>query len=367
MRFRALVLGGYGLFGSRIARGLAATGRIAVCVAGRDAARARAFADALGPAACGIGLDVADPALTERIAAIAPQLVIHAAGPFQGRDYREAWAAVENGAHYLDLADDRTFVSGIGRLDAAAREHGVLVVSGASTVPAISSAVIDAHAARFGVVRVVDIGISPGNLTPRGLATVAAILNRVGQPFLWREDGVPRAVHGWQRLARQRFPAPVGVRWLAACDVPDLELFPQRYPSLVSLRFRAGLELRTLHFGLWLLSWLARWRIVANWARHAVGLERLSEVLARCGSDAGAMHVTLRGCDPHGRPLTLRWDLVAADGDGPQVPCTPVLVLAGKLADGSLRERGARPCMGMLRLAELEAAWRPFAIRTLLR
>ena len=69
-------------------------------------------------------------------------LVIHAAGPFQGADYRVAELCLDLGAHYLDLADARDFVADIGRLDDEARRRGLMVASGVSSTPAITSAMI---------------------------------------------------------------------------------------------------------------------------------------------------------------------------------------------------------------------------------
>ena len=69
-------------------------------------------------------------------------LVIHAAGPFQGVDYYVAEECLKAGAHYLDLADAREFVVGIGRLDEDARRRGLMVAAGVSSTPAITSAMI---------------------------------------------------------------------------------------------------------------------------------------------------------------------------------------------------------------------------------
>jgi hypothetical protein len=46
-----------------------------------------------------------------------PHLVIDAAGPFQGSDYRVPSACIAAAIPYLDLADARDFVCGIGALD----------------------------------------------------------------------------------------------------------------------------------------------------------------------------------------------------------------------------------------------------------
>ena len=74
-------------------------------------------------------------------------LLVDASGPFQtyGDDpYRVARAAIANGAHYFDLCDNADFCQGISALDGAARAAGVCVVSGMSSVPALSSTVVDA-------------------------------------------------------------------------------------------------------------------------------------------------------------------------------------------------------------------------------
>jgi hypothetical protein len=49
----------------------------------------------------------------------------------------------------VDLADGRDFVCGIDVLDPQAKAAGVLLLSGASSVPALSSAVVDALASAW--------------------------------------------------------------------------------------------------------------------------------------------------------------------------------------------------------------------------
>jgi hypothetical protein len=56
--------------------------------------------------------------------------------------------------------------------------------------------------------------------------------------------------------------------------------------------------------------------------------------------------------------------LRAGAGDGPQIPATPAVVLARKLADGGLSARGAMPCMGLFTLEEALFALDDFAIET---
>lgn len=366
---RILILGGYGHFGGRITRTLSADAGMEIVVAGRSRDQAERFIAGLptGQAlvtAATIDVDASD--LAARINALAPDLVIHAAGPFQKRDYAVAVAALECGAHYIDLADGRDFVTGMDALDMDAQRVGRWAISGGSSVPGLSAAVIAAHRSRFAHLDTIEIGISPGNRTPRGLATTRAILGYVGQPFPTLINGRWQRVHGWQSLQRIVYPS-VGARWLARCEVPDLSVLPQRYPELATCDFRAGLDLRRMHFGLWLGSWLVRSGLIDSlqpWSERMLGL---SNLWLDAGSDTGVMHVDLRGTGLDGRRLFLRWILLARDGDGPQIPCTSAILLARKLARGELAGSGARACLDLFTLDEFLQSLSGFAIETSLQ
>jgi saccharopine dehydrogenase-like NADP-dependent oxidoreductase len=368
--FRILILGGYGQFGSRIAATLAGDRDLHVIVAGRDPVKAEAAVAAFRRQGARAALTAAafdiDRDLQRQLQALQPQLVVHTAGPFQRRDYAVARAALACGAHYVDLADGRAFVAGFDALDEAACRAGRWAISGASSVPGLSAAVVEAHLHRFARLERVESGISPGNRTPRGLATTRAILGYVGKSFSILREGRQRRVHGWQSLRRVRF-AGVGPRWFARCEVPDLSVLPARYPTLRDCDFRAGLELRRMHFGLWAASWLVRIGPLRSMEPFAETLLATSERWLGAGSDVGLMYVDLHGTGIDGRPLALRWTLTAAGGDGPQVPATAAIVLARKLARGALPGSGARACLDLFSLAEYLEALRPFAITTSLR
>ena len=47
---------------------------------------------------------------------------------------------------------------------------------------------------------------------------------------------------------------------------------------------------------------------------------------------------------------TSTWSLTAPNGNGPEIPCMATLLLAERLAAGTLTARGAMPCMGLLTL-----------------
>ena len=162
---KILILGGYGTFGGRLARLLAEDPGLTLMIAGRSRDKAAAFIARLGgeDRMSAVALD-RDGNFAARLAELAPDLVVDASGPFQayGADpYRIVEACIAAGVNYVDLADSSEFVAGIGRSDQAARRRGVFVLSGASTCPALSTAVARTLADGLTSVNSITGGIAP--------------------------------------------------------------------------------------------------------------------------------------------------------------------------------------------------------------
>lgn len=349
---RVLIIGGYGNFGSYIAKSLADDPAIQLLIGGRSTERASRFIAGLTTAhpAEPHAIDI-DGAIGAAFARIGPHLVIHTTGPFQSQDHRVARACIEYGCHYLDLADARDFVATIGTLDIAAKAKGVLVVSGASSVPCLTAAVIDHYLPDFATLDSIDYGISAAQQTNRGLATTSAILSYVGKPFETIRDGKQHKVIGWQDTHYERYPE-LGRRWFGNCDIPDLVLFPERYPQLKSMRFAAGHELAILHAGTWLLSWAVRIGLLRSLAPHAEQLLRIAFLFDWMGSGRSGFHMHLTGIGHDGSAKTARLFLIARSGHGPYIPCMPAILLTRKLARGELDCTGAMPCIDFIGLDE---------------
>jgi hypothetical protein len=353
-----LILGGYGNFGKRIATALSRH-NVPVIIAGRDWNRAEALAASL-PSARGLRLDIREDFLAT-LKLEKPSVVVHTCGPFQGADYSVAKACIAAGVHYVDLADGRDFVREFRGLDVEAKAAGVTLVSGASTVPGLSSAVIEHFRPRFARLDRLDFGISPGQKAERGLATTRAIMSYVGKrlrPFA----GHPKA-YGWQDLRRYDYPV-MGKRWFANCDVPDLDLLPEAY-GIRDIRFGAGLEIGMLHVGLWAMSWLVRLHLPLNLVKFARPLLAASDLFNTMGSDTGGMHMVMDGVGQDRRPLTQRWAIIARSGDGPQIPCVPAILLGKRLyeQDPTLSP-GAQACVGLVGLEDYLGELKRFDIAT---
>jgi saccharopine dehydrogenase-like NADP-dependent oxidoreductase len=357
-----LVLGGYGFFGQRISAALASTASLRVLIAGRDLARARAVAGTIGvPIKHAWALDAHAADLVENLRRLHVDVLIHTAGPFQGQDYSVARAAIEARCHYIDLADGRQFVAGISSLNAEALAARVSIISGASSVPALSSAVVERYLPRFGRLDAIHMGISSGARAP-GLATVRGVFSYGGKPIRSWQAGRWVDAHGWQNLCRHEFPRPLGKRWLGSCDIPDLELFPPRYPTVRTVSFQAGFASDLGHLVVWGLAGLVRAGILRDMAVFARPLNRLSRWMEPIVSDKGGMFVTLEGEGVGGDPQHINWNLIAENNHGPHIPCGAAIALARKLGSGALLPTGAMPCMGLLTVEEFLEPLRDLSI-----
>ncbi len=329
-----LLLGGSGHFGGRIRQRLARSPGIDVMAPNRSE------------------LDIGSPTLAASFREMGADVVVHTAGPFQGQDYTVARACIDAACHYVDLADGREFVRNFSALDADAKAAGVTLIAGVSTLPGISSSVVEAVRPRFRAIECVEISIAPAHQSPRGISTVSSVLSYCGQPFTSLRDGRWDTVYGWQDLRVQRYPG-FRARLSAVCDVPDLELMPAHIAELRTATFHAALEALWEHLILWLMAWLSRLRLVRGWVRLAPFIAAISDRLISLGSDCGGMHVRIAGSGLRQEKFCIDWYLLSGSNHGPEIPCTPSIVMTKKLLNEEMTERGAFVCWNLFSTDEL--------------
>lgn len=358
---RVLLVGATGVFGRRLAEGLAAEPGVKLVLAGRTKRRLKSLRRALPgwSRICPLDRDRATAAMLRETGA---DLVIDAAGPFQGSGSALVEAAIDARIHYIDLADGRDFVANIRRYGAAAQRAGVAVIVGASSTPALSHAVLDRMTRGWRRIDTIRVAISPGGRAPRGKSMVRAILSWAGRPVrVFREGGWAQEP-GWGAARELDFPG-VGRRMVSLCETPDLDLLAERYQPRIAAEFLAGVEPRPLHHALILAGMAVRW----GWLQSLMPLDgpaRLfAAIMARFASNRGGMLVESWGCDGGGTPIMARWSL-AARGNGPHVPTLAALALVRRIRDGELAFRGAGPCTGILTLEDFRHDFERLGIAT---
>ncbi len=288
-----------------------------------------------------------------------PDVVVDAAGPFQtyGSDpYVIPRLCLEHGADYLDLSDDSGFTQGITKLDERARSSGRRLLSGASSVPGISSAVAANLCTGLDDVLLIDTAILPGNRAPRGAAVVSSIVSQLGTSSRVFRGGVWRSQSCWTDPRRIQL-APDLARTARFIDVPDIRLFPEFFGAK-SVIFRAGLELNMLNAAIRLIAAMRRRWMFAVTPRRAELLKRIADLLLPFGTDRGGMQVLVVGLVGNA-VIQRKWCLIAEAGDGPYIPAVTARALIRKLRCVPV---GARCCLAEASRMEIEAAMVDLAV-----
>ncbi|MGE7472592.1 DUF4166 domain-containing protein [Bosea sp. NPDC003192] len=363
---RVVLIGATGVFGRRLARHLSRMDGLDLVLTSRSADKALALARELAAKASapisGVALD-RDKGLVAALAALQPWLVIDASGPFQQQGYEVPTAALLLGAHAVDLADARGYITGYGpQLDALAKERGLVALAGASSTPALSAAAARELSEGWERLDSIDIAITPGGRSEVGPSVIAAILSYAGTPVpIWRE-GELQAIPAWGVGEVIDMPG-LGPRRVAPVETVDAETLGPGLSVRSRVSFSAGLEAGVEQWGLALLAWLRRRGSVADLAPLVPYLVKARKVTRLWTSDRGGMRVAISGIDAKGRPRRAYWSLLAENDDGPQVP-TLAAAAAVRALLADVIAPGARSAAEVLDLAMIETEMTPYAIST---
>ncbi|MBI3896981.1 MAG: DUF4166 domain-containing protein [Gammaproteobacteria bacterium] len=359
---RILILGGYGTFGGRLAQLLADEPRLTLFIAGRSAQKAKTFCNSLPSGAHKIALSFErDGDIDRQLAAIKPDVVVDATGPFQSygdHPYRVVQACLALKIHYLDLADGSDFVKGISQFDTAAKTRNVYVLSGVSSFPVLTAAVVRRLSHDMIRVTAIKSGIAPSPYAGVGLNVIRAIASYSGQPVTLVRGG--RKARGYALTETMRYTiAPPGrlplrnIRF-SLVDVPDLQTLPDLWPELDSIWMGAGPVPEILQRMLNGLAWLVRLKLLPSLTPFASLFYRVINVV-RWGEHRGGMFVSVEGVDRGGNRVERSWHLLAEGNDGPLIPSMAIEAIIRRSLAGTAPVSGARPATKELELEDYEA------------
>ena len=123
-------------------------------------------------------------------------LVIVAAGPFQGMPLTVLRACVEKGVPYIDVADDSDFVRrAYALVESQATQQRAPALIGGRVVPGLTSLLTRFAQANIPQIVQTKICISPGTRNPRGPGSFACLLSTVGEEYSAPVNGKPGAHH----------------------------------------------------------------------------------------------------------------------------------------------------------------------------
>jgi len=316
-----VVFGGYGVFGSLVAKELAG---LPLRIAGRDGGRAALLAASLGGE--GMAADVSDPASCAR-ALEGARVAVSCAGPFGDLTFALPEACLAAGVHYVDIADDRGWFARLRGMSERFRSAGLTAACGCSTLPGISGALALVAAERLREVRRARVTLFIGNANPKGTAAVESAAAQLGRRF----EAPQGTLIGLRGREVVDLPPPFGPRGVHDFDSPELDLFPDLIGAH-EVRVKVGFESRMATASLAAMSWLGP-ELGVPISRAILPMARLA---SRFGHSGGYVKVELTGPDGERSDA---W--IGGAREGQRMAALPAAFVARGLYEGTVEARGA--------------------------
>jgi saccharopine dehydrogenase-like NADP-dependent oxidoreductase len=349
-RKKIIVLGGYGAVGSRICTAIARIPYVECVIAGRNPKRAQYLAKLISASI--LKIDLADERSIQRELADA-FLVINAAGPFQNQPLVAPEFCASAGIHYIDINDDRHYHNEVLRQNAIAKRNGCLLVTGAASLPALASLLVDSLSQYFDKIDEIHVCAAVGNKVPVGRAGAYSLLLKIGTRARMKLGGRWGELPCWTKPVRLRFPGSLGKISTYIYDIPAIDHFSRHYGTREAT-FRMGLQLAFVNYGLALLGWLRRKGLLKQPARYARPLFLLSKWLKRFGGPDYALQVKVLGTNG-AQSVEHSATLFEPDSDGLGVTTSIVVALVSQWLENGVPDSGAVSAIGVVDLESVKS------------
>ncbi|PZP55366.1 MAG: saccharopine dehydrogenase [Micavibrio aeruginosavorus] len=367
---KILIIGGYGTFGGRLVELLENESSLTLFVAGRSLEKARDFCSSRKTAKATLIPAEFDRTgdLDDQIKKNQPQIIVDASGPFQAygeKPYLLVAACIRNKIHYMDLADGSAFVDGIHKFDNHAKAADVFILSGVSSFPVLSAAVVRELAKGMPDIYSIHVGIAPSPYAGVGGNVLRAIAGYAGQKIKIHQAG--RMDHGYPITETMRYTIsppgrlPLYNKLFSLVDVPDLRVLSTVRPDAKKIWVGAGPVPEIFHIALIGFAWLVRKSVLKN-LLFMVPLMELVTSHIRWGEHRGGMFVEVTRKNNKGQIYKKSWHLLAEGRDGPLIPSMAVEAIIRMILKGNIPEAGARSAVNDINLSDYDEL---FAGRTI--
>lgn len=347
---KILILGGYGVFGGRLAELLRELANIEIYICGRNLEQATDFCVRYkGPAKVSpLGVDRND--LSDVLFKIKPDVLVDASGPFQFYDqnknadpYTVIRDCIKAGVNYMDLADCADFVLGVPNFNVQAKAADVFILSGVSSYPVLTTAVLSDMAKHMKVHSVVG-GIVPSPHTHFGLNNIRAIISYAGGPIKLQRDGEQQIAYGFTEHARFKIAppgrAPLKDIHFSLMDVPDLQIIPKQIKSLQNIWMGVGPVSKFMHCLLKIMAHIRKKYSLRAFTSFSAVFQKILNIV-NFGERRGGMFVKATGIK-NARQVERTWHMIAEGEVASYIPSMAVEGIIRKILTGKKPKTGAR-------------------------
>src|SRR5262249_4466888 len=247
-------------------------------------------------------------------------VAVNCAGPFDRFDATLLDTCLQARCHYVDIADDRAYVSLVRSYHEHFRERGLAAVFGCSSLPGISGAL--GLVARENTDRVPEqarVTLFIGNRNAKGTAAIRSAVRVIGKPIVAPQG----TLVGFRDREVVPLPEPFGCRAVYNFESPDYDVLPELL-GVRSLSVKLGFELPVVTGSFALLASLS-----SNYGdRTAKLLEWLGKPMGRVGSSGAVVQTDLFFADGAMRSVAL-----LARRDGQRMAALPCALVVQRLCE----------------------------------
>jgi hypothetical protein len=310
---RIIIAGGTGFFGRAAAELLTALGQRTLIASRRPGADVR--------------LDVEDRG--SLAAALRPgDLVLDTAGPFQDRTTTLVEAAITIGCDVIDIADNVEHALRVRALRSAIDSAGIRVLSAASSVSAVSAALLT----WLGIERPARLTglLAPAARHSASAGTGQSLLRSIGQPIRVLRDGALTSLPGWSEPRRIELPEGAGSFNGRLFESADAVWLPERWPTLRNVEMLVDTRIPGLN-GLFALA--AR----RPWLRGLIERQQAAGRMAArlLGATTGCLGIEVASLDGH-----IARAVLLPRHHGHRVAVAPMVLAAAAITEGRFPGRG---------------------------
>jgi hypothetical protein len=274
---RVIVLGGLGLFGRTILEQLRRLGIVA-----QSASRG---------AGTELRVDANDPNSIRAVMRLG-DVVVDAAGPFHARSAALVESAIEIGFDVVDINDNLGYAESVVALQSRIDAAGIRVLSSASSVSAVSAAIVG-HSGIKQPVRVTAF-LAPASRHTANVGTALSLIQTVGQPVRMLRNGRLQSFIGWSESRPFHMPEPIGPICCQLFESADSLYLPRIWPTLQDVAMYVDTNIPGMNS---LLRLAANSNVIRGVLHRGV---RIGTALARrLGTSAGGIGYEIE--DPVGR------------------------------------------------------------------
>ncbi len=356
---KILIIGGYGVFGGRLCELVSDIENLTVFVGGRTLSKAEKHCIKVDQGLANfIPIKLDRDNIGVALNRYDPDIVIDASGPFtlnRPNPFGVIEACITAKTHYLDLADGSDFVMGVSNYDEAAKAAKIAVISGLSTCPALTGAVINEIAKEMTITDI-EMGVAPSPFAGMGLSVIKTIFSYAGAPIKLVRHG--KFIYA-NALTEHRSATiappnsmPLHARRFALVDAPDLQIFKSSYPNFQNIWMGAGTQ---PEFMLRMLIILSKFRALFRLPDFGFlsGFGHWFLNTFRFGEHRGGLYIKVKGRKDEIEAVR-EWHLIAEGDDGPMIPSMAAAAVIKNIIDGQPMKPGARSADRELRIRDFE-------------